>query len=410
MPGNRTLCGRSFYNIHRAMRTRLEELISPFSCWAEYYRCMYIWFPEFRDDLKNLENRDPTSAREYLSRLSYGGLLKIDLNEMAEWDKGIGLPLKKVGARNVPLLLKNSDKNIALAEEYLKQFLLERFSHSGGENEYSAIEEKGRYVAEAGLDIIKENHPDHANYIRNFVINNHANGFKLWAIVIIYAQCQKLPQERRQEQFNPPNIFMASKGEIQAVSPLENRCGGAKRLLIINFAGTAFLAAERITNEVKNAWSVFLHNLLSGGTDVDIVLTDPTTPAARDAEKYKMRPYTLNTPLDKIIRENIRDLEYTMMKYTDSNINLYLTDIALPCAYLKAEFDDDPSRDNIKIDLYLPSFATYAPNAIPEDECDDKLRQSFVIFRESNPSLYEVFSKNMERILEHSKKYNKGDI
>ena len=147
MPGNRTLCGRSFYNIHRAMRTRLEELISPFSCWAEYYRCMYIWFPEFRDDLKNLENRDPTSAREYLSRLSYGGLLKIDLNEMAEWDKGIGLPLKKVGARNVPLLLKNSDKNIAHAEEYLKQFLLERFSHSGGENEYSAIEEKGRYVA-----------------------------------------------------------------------------------------------------------------------------------------------------------------------------------------------------------------------------------------------------------------------
>ena len=413
MPGNHTKRGEYFRDIHRAMRSCLKELSVEFEYWRDYYRTMYDWYPEFRKDVKALEEVDESAAKAYLNNLSYGGLLKIDLNELEEWYKGTGLPLKKMGAHNTPILIKNNEKNIKLASEYLKQNFYKRFRHSltcdKTKHMTCDMGEKGsECIVKAAFGVIEKYNRSHAEFIDQFTKDHQMDYFAQWAMVIIYAQSNELPYVRKEELVEPPNIFMASKGEIQRLSPLENRCAGASRLLIINYAGTAFLAAERITSEVKNAWSVFLHNLLSGGTDVDIVLTDPNTPAAHDAERYKMRPQTLKVPLNQIISENIHDLENTMEKYTDSDICLYLTDIALPCAYLKAEFEEEYWRDNIKIDLYLPSFAEYKPNAVPEDECDDRLRQSFVIFRKSNPDLYEVFSKNMERILEHSVKYQRS--
>lgn len=87
--------------------------------------------------------------------------------------------------------------------------------------------------------------------------------------------------------------------------------------------------------------------------------------------------------------------------------------MALPCAYLKAEFDA-PDRDNLKVDLYLPSFTGYGPavevrpgrrerTVLDESQCDNSLRQSFLLFRRENPELYQTFSDNMEQILAHSR-------
>ena len=257
-------------------------------------------------------------------------------------------------------------------------------------------------ICNEGMKIIKDERPDDVTNLNRFADKHKINALEKWGMIIIYAHSQESPIEYTNEKFPSPNIYMASKGEIQNLSHLEDRCGGASRVLIINYAGTSFICAERITNEVKNAWNIFLYNLLEGKTKVDVVLTNPDSAAAKDAENYKMRPYTLKVPLQKIIPENIQDLKNTMKKYSNSGIHLYPTDIALPCAYLKAEFKDNPEKDNIKVDMYLPSFAEYCPNATPENECDDKLRQSFIIFRDDNPELYNVFSNNMERILEHS--------
>ena len=148
---------------------------------------------------------------------------------------------------------------------------------------------------------------------------------------------------------------------------------------------------------------------------VRIVLTDPDSHAAGDAARYKMRPRTLmeDCPLDQIIGRNIHTLRDLVWRYPECDLGCFLTDVALPCAYLKAEFDD-PDRDNLKVDLYLPSFTEYGPavevrpgrreqTVLDESQCDNRLRQSFLIFRKEQPELYQTFSDNMEQILAHSR-------
>ena len=86
----------------------------------------------------------------------------------------------------------------------------------------------------------------------------------------------------------------------------------------------------------------------------------------------------------------------------------YLTDVALPCAYIKAEFEDH-TLDNIKVDLYLPNYTGYERDEqgtyfLEDPDCsDDTVRQSFMIFRKDTPELYESFSANIDAILGHAK-------
>lgn len=410
MSGSRTNEGDYFYTIHKAMKHELEIHVGKYKYWRDYYKEIYDWFPEFHNDLLQLKQVDESLFTHYLNNLNYSGLTKISLtniNHLSSHD----LPVEWINGRIVRLKIPNDSHNIILAGKYLYNRFLSRFRYEDiSVSDYSTSNPEdiiANQIFEAGLKRINDLNPSHAKHLSDFIDAHGINYFERWAMLIIYAQSTLLPFEPGVENFPTENIYMDSKGKIQELSRLENRCGGASRILIVNYAGTSFLAGKTVTDEVESAWSIFLHNLLQGQTKVDVVLTDPNTPAARDAEKYKMRPYTLKIPLENIISENIRDLENTMKKYIESDIHLYLTDISLPCAYLKAEFKEHPEKDNIKIDLYLPSFAEYSPNATPKNECDDELRQSFIIFRKTNPKLYDIFSNNMERILEHSIEYGK---
>ena len=86
----------------------------------------------------------------------------------------------------------------------------------------------------------------------------------------------------------------------------------------------------------------------------------------------------------------------------------YLTTISLPCAYIKAEFEEDHDLDNIKVDLYLPTFGEYKQvgngkyKLKNNEDSDDSVRQSFMLFRKEVPELYEAFSKNINDILLHA--------
>lgn len=96
------------------------------------------------------------------------------------------------------------------------------------------------------------------------------------------------------------------------------------------------------------------------------------------------------------------------IQYPNRNFKVYLTTISLPCAYIKAEFEEDHDLDNIKVDLYLPTFGEYKQvgngkyKLKNNEDSDDSVRQSFMLFRKEVPELYEAFSKNINDILLHA--------
>lgn len=184
---------------------------------------------------------------------------------------------------------------------------------------------------------------------------------------------------------------------------------GAKRLVIVNYAGTSFFASRQISNVYDPLWAQFINSIYDGTVKMDIVLTDPASLAATDAVKYKMKPLSLNKQnKGRIIQCNIDKILDTIATYSPlCKIDLRKTEIALPCAYFKCEFEDE-SQDNIKVDLYLPSFTGYTnagKNEVIADfpeQTDGKLRQSFIIWKRECPDLYQIFSDNMELIFQNA--------
>ena len=108
-------------------------------------------------------------------------------------------------------------------------------------------------------------------------------------------------------------------------------------------------------------------------------------------------------------------MKSNIKNYPEWNLRLSLTPVALPCAYFRSEFED-PNRDNIKIDLYLPNYSQYSfyeqseglihkieEMRIPDEfGADDEVRQSFMVYKQTNPKLYLSFSKNLDNIVANS--------
>ena len=125
-----------------------------------------------------------------------------------------------------------------------------------------------------------------------------------------------------------------------------------------------------------------------------------------------MRPLTLNkeVSLSDIVNKNMTALENDIKRSDLKNIHLYATKIALPVSYVIAEYNDDPSRDSLKCDLYLPILNNYYEDGEEyrlEDERfhDHTVRQSFVLYRNDPDTheLYEALRQNAYSILNSSR-------
>ena len=403
MPG-KSYRANVFFSLHKAMRASAVRCGLRLPSWGEYCRAVYGWLREFSKDVDRLEALDPELCAAYLNDLPNNGLVKL-----AENPRGFSgsYELAYNGSRKVFLEVSNTPAIRREASEYLMRLYESRcggdptlFLRETAEGALLAMEElKLREPREVFGKLVKDS-------------KTREERFTLWAALLIYAQSLQLPLSDAPGVRDDcaPNVYMASKGKIQELYSLESRCRGAKRIVLVNYAGTSFIAGRSVTNEVESEWGRFFYNLLWGGTEVDIVLTDPQSAAAADAVRYKMRPRTIreSCAIDEIIPQNLAVLRDLAVRFPESRIRCFLTDVALPCAYFKNEFEDE-SRSNIKVDLYLPAFSGYDPRTgVLElaEECDNDQRQSFLVFRGRQPELYRTFSRNIERILENSRPVN----
>ena len=182
-------------------------------------------------------------------------------------------------------------------------------------------------------------------------------------------------------------IFMTNKSQIERELSLKKREFKAKKIRLLNYAGTSFLASQEIANSYDEEWRDWFKTMLLGGdVEVTMILTDPNSYAAVDAALYKMYPPNGS----KADRKSIIDLNIDNIKklYKDNpaiKLNAYLTDIALPYALFETTFKD-PGKDHIKVDLYSP--LTF----------NDEKRPSFMVYRENNPVMYEHFSSVIDHI------------
>lgn len=400
--------GEIFKKIHAPLYKYLKDKMH-YSNKGEYYLVMYAWYEDFYNDIIKLRQISPESYCNYLKRLFYSGLLRLDFSQQETiWDKD-----------NYIVWLLNTKKNRSVPYSIPSSFETRNTAATYLEKTFSSLSEFDfKQLVEIGLSQIEELSSEHGLILRNIATEEQLDDYQMLANIVIYAQNQTLLHSVIEKNFPPslPNIYMASKEKIQDLFPLDKRSAGAKRLVLINYAGTSFICGRAISDDVKNTWNLFLHNMYCGEGEVNVVLTKPGSPAAKDAEMYKMRPSTLKIPVQQIIETNIEDLLRTKAKYPDFHLNLFFTDVALPCAYFKSEFEN-PEFDNIKIDLYLPSFTEYEETILEDsgkhiyqicnkEEADGILRQSFMIFRKENEELYQTFSNNIEQILRHSEPYS----
>lgn len=415
MPG-RSRQANLFFIVNNAMRGAIAQGLGRPCPWRTYCLELYGWLEDFANRVNRLQSADEQACNQYLSDLSNNALVRLsgENGGVSLLDTSAPYLLEFQGGKKVLYRPLNQPSVRRRAAEHLKRWYGEHFSAQAPEDCLTLVFPGLEALHSGGMEL-----PDACAVFDRWqgeAERGERDPYDLWAALLIYAQTELLPVEGGPtlRTGGQANLHMASKGEIERRFSLEERYLNARRLVIINYAGTSFLAGRMVTTQAQSDWDIFFLNLSRGGTEVRIVLTDPDSHAAEDAARYKMRPRTLmeDCPLHKIIKRNIAALRDRSWRY-QCDLRCFLTDVALPCAYLKAEFDD-PDRDNLKVDLYLPSFTGYGPavevrpgrreqTVLDESQCDDRLRQSFLIFRKENPELYQIFSDNMEQILAHSR-------
>ena len=194
-----------------------------------------------------------------------------------------------------------------------------------------------------------------------------------------------------------PNIYLSNRRELENESgiPVSVQLTNARRVSLMNFAATALsrnanmvaLSYDRKVNMILS--DRFRHRLLSGKIELNVMLSDPSSDAAKDAAKYKMNPEESVMNKDKIIDSRVTEWCKEKVLYPNQKINLRLTEISLPYGIMRVEFDD-PNADYIKVDLYAPMIGGNK----------DKDRPSFYIFK-NNPATtksYEFFSKSFDTV------------
>lgn len=406
-----------FNNLHTPMiRLAKEKLGLPNI--REYYRIIYGWVDDFSKDIEKLEEYDQSSnnihsaCNLYLSTIHRVGLRKLGTADENSYIDRAG---KIILSKEYYKMPKNA-KQRNLACTYLKNLI----------KDYGLNEENVNEIITVGINAI--DNPALKEQFEN--IRKKRSVYEIWTLLLIYAQDGKglLLTEPEATTVNiENNIYMHSKKIIEATYSLSSRIEHAKRITLINYAGSSFITGQLTAPVYSVHWGNEFNRLLAADAEVVVVLTDPASFAAQDAIKYKMRPQKLRlentedqTCIERIIPGNIAELKAMVHKYPDCNLAFYITDIALPCAYFRSEFEDI-NRDNIKIDLYLPTFAEYGTpvkknngtinvELLDISEADDIQRQSFMIFKNDNPELYTIFSRNMDRIIEHSTQINLKEI
>lgn len=416
MPG-RSRQANLFFILNNAMRGAIAEALGRPCTWGTYCLELYGWLEDFSRRVERLRSADERACAQYLNDLSNNALVKLSEENggVSLLDTSAPYLLEFQGGKKVLYRPLNQPSVRRRAAEHLRRWYGDHFSAQAPEGCLALLRPGVEALHSGGMEL-----PDACAVFDRWQTEAEAgrrDPYDLWAALLLYAQTEFLPVEGEPSlrTGGTPNLHMASKGEIERQFSLEMRYLNARRLVIINYAGTSFLAGRAVTTQTKSDWDIFFLNLFRGGTEVRIVLTDPDSPAAADAARYKMRPRTLmeNAPPERIIAQNLDVLRDLAWRHPECDIRCFLTDVALPCAYLKAEFDD-PDRDNLKVDLYLPSFTGYGPavevrpgrrerTVLDERQCDNSLRQSFLLFRRENPDLYQTFSDNMEQILAHSR-------
>ncbi|WP_278942684.1 hypothetical protein [Anaerotruncus colihominis] len=403
---------RQKYTAFHIINTVIRNLLEPkkrtiYKNAGEYLIAIYGWVEDFREKANELKRNYPKAGEKYFHAVYTGGLIVLEDNLVHSNDTDCFLA--KLSHRTKNEMMRYRLENNLQTRQSAISALKEHLATVYGKTPEVIVPQMVKKAA----DELKKRNSAYYYFPANELLKYSDSArtedewFDVWAILLIYAQSELLPSEPPvMVNFQPNcNIFMSSKKAIQDMIPLEERCGGAQRITLINYAGTGLIAGPIITHEVRGEWKHFFYNISYGGTKVRIVLTDPSSSAAEDAIACKMRPLTLqpDISLDNIIPKNLSVLKEYMLSFPQADIEVYLTKSALPCAYMKSEFEDE-RQNNIKIDLYLPTFSSYSNNSklLEPWQCDDQLRQSFMIYKKFNPELYEVFSRNMEEIIRHS--------
>ena len=188
---------------------------------------------------------------------------------------------------------------------------------------------------------------------------------------------------------NPP-VSIVKKKTLEDNFSLQEREQGAKQIRLVNYAGTSFLASDRISTCYDKEWKQWFKDALAGGVHLDLVLTKPDSFAARDAEWYKM--YPSNGVLEdkkKLISRNCEAIDKLIQNHPKLKVIARFTNIALPYALFETIFPD-PKKIHIKVDLYSPLTL------------NDNQRPSFMVYSSRNPELYEHFSTTINKIIEDS--------
>lgn len=441
--------GYIFYYIHAVIRkeifnNKLNEEI--------YLEHIYGWIDELHNDFeiahKELEERCSNEGtnigdaveyyqKRYYEKCKYQGLRKLITNKILVQEND-----GKWGPNTMNIRTKapyySIYKDIERASSYLKDMLMATYSNENSlEILVNNVEEqilskfsdenftKELLVYEEGdFKAVYNDFSNLAEYISNtFKRINVYEKLSFWVIFAStypglpnMSKIASIPHTARN------NIFLTTKGDIEQGKnkiSLSDRCLDAKKITLVNFAGSSFIANDLISSNYQcenENWGNFLWNLQhTTDNKLDIVLVDPDSYAAQDAINYKMRPQNLKVPLEKIIPTNIITLKQGIRFLPYDNLRLFFTDVSLPCGYFMNEFDDE-TRDNIKVDIYLPSFSDYIEtdngDKILKDnnQSDSNQRLSFTVWRKENTELFQLIKNNIINIINHSKRIDIKNI
>ena len=204
------------------------------------------------------------------------------------------------------------------------------------------------------------------------------------------------------EFLKAPNVHMAFKRDMEDPQefPFYERMYDVKKVMLMNFAASSFLAGSSIAKTYQSSkyfTKGFQSRLLSGDVQIEAVLTNPYSAAALDAELYKMYPNDVSADKSEIIMRNLNKFYSFKTEAPDSRMRVHLTNIMLPYGLMITEHEN-PENNHMKVDLYAP---------LPGD---DRYRPSFYLV-DTDPDtkeLYSFFKNNFFRILqEHSFLYDR---
>lgn len=197
------------------------------------------------------------------------------------------------------------------------------------------------------------------------------------------------------------NLHMVFKGKTEdSNTSIYHNLHGAKRITLLNIAGTSFIAGDKIADIYRESDYVkrwFYSRLSNGSVSADIIIINPDSNAAKDAIKYKIFPEMLILKKNEIIRKNYEEILQVKESYQNGNIRVFLTDIALPYGVMRASFNDS-SDDYMKVDLYAPLIV------------NDKKRPSFYLEQkdEKTIALYDFFSDNIDALRNDAKEVTRN--